>query len=499
VVLALVPASSGTGGVSVPTILGFAEDAPKYGDYALFDNMNELGFAKNRWTIFWDETKPTTIGDEAFIDAALPRAKQTNVTIVFSITPLRPAAIGANDARQAQFCALAKKVAQKYFPQGVVDYIIGNEPNKHRFWQPQYAGGQYVAARDYEHTLARCYDELKSVDEHVNVIGLALGADGSDNPNATVNPSRSPVRFINEFAGAYKESGRVQPVLDELALHPYPDVQDTDPPEKGYRWPNVGVPNLDRVKQAVWDGFRDTQQPVFLDEPGGFATDAPGAARPFVRAAPPPTLKLTIDEIGWQTKVAAAKQALYHGRETVAPVEPSAQADYYARMLRFYLCDSLVREVLIFHLIDETDLDRFQSGLLWADHSKKDAYDVVARAAAETQRLCSGQPIRWRHTERVIGAKATWTAAGGNAFSLTAGEDVTYSAGIFPATGLFAASPNPKPIKAATGTVKAYFNRGVAFPPAPKLKHGRYVYRVTLAAAMNGARTTTLTSPAFTR
>ena len=50
--------------------------------------------------------------------------------------------------------------------------------------------------------------------------------------------------------------------MDELAYHPYPD-RDRDPLMKGYRWPNAGVPNLGRIKQAFWDAFGGTAQPLF--------------------------------------------------------------------------------------------------------------------------------------------------------------------------------------------------------------------------------------------
>ena len=46
---------------------------------------------------------------------------------------------------------------------------------------------------------------------------------------------------------------------------------------EGYPWPNAGVTNLDRIKQAVWDAFRGTAQTTF--EQG---------------------LRIRLDEVGWQ-------------------------------------------------------------------------------------------------------------------------------------------------------------------------------------------------------
>ena len=52
--------------------------------------------------------------------------------------------------------------------------------------------------------------------------------------------------------------------MDELAFHPHPN-SNTDSFLVGYRWPNAGTSNLGRIKQAVWDAFRGTAQPVFAE------------------------------------------------------------------------------------------------------------------------------------------------------------------------------------------------------------------------------------------
>lgn len=498
----LVPAASAPSGTTVPTITGFTDDAPKYGDYKLFDDMKELGVQENRWLIPWDETKPTTIVDEGFIDQALPEAQKRHIDIVFSIAPLRAAAVGGDSARQAAFCNYAKLVAQKYYPR-VTEYIVGNEPNRQRFWQPQWNGTTYVAAADYEHTLAQCYDALKSVSKDLTVIGMALAANGNDNPQAASNLSRSPVRFVHDFAQAYADSGRTTPVMDLFAYHPYPAVQDTDLPEKGYKnWPNAGVPNLDRLKQALWDGFHTTNQPIFPDEPGGLLTDtasppkplphpfAEQSARPKPPIAPtvaPQTLKFKIDEIGWQTTIIESKKNLYTGTENVAPIDPAMQADDYWKMLRYYFCDSLVKEVLIFHIIDETDLGHFQSGVEWADHDRKPSFDVTRKAIADTLRICRQEPVLWRHTDAVLNASVDWTPLPAASFSIMATEDYAYTANVMDAR-------TKAVIKTIAGAPhgKAYFK--VPVDLRANLKKGvKYIYTVTLSADMNPERTTTFT------
>lgn len=504
----LLGGGSARAGTSVPTILGFTDDAPKFGDYGLLDDMNDIGVTENRWSVHWDEGQPTAITDQGFIDKALPEAAKRNIRIVFSLEPLHPAAIGNNEARQDQFCAFVKSVAQRYYPR-VTEYIVGNESNRQRFWQPQYdSAGNYAAATDYEHTLAKCYDALKSVNPGINVIGLALGANGNNDPNAASNLSRSPVLYIKQFAEAYKASGRQTPIMDILAHHPYPAVQDTDPPEKGYQWPNVGVPNLDRIKQAIWDGFNGTAQPIFPDEPGGLLTDAPGKPLPHPFAARtafeargehaisnPLTLKFKIDEIGWQTAIIDSKKSLYHGTENVAAIDEPTQASFYAaRMWRYYLCDDLINEALIFHIIDESDLGGFQSGVEWIDHSHKAAYAALKKLIQDTLAKCNDTPVKWKHTTQVLNPSASFKPTSAFAFNATAGEDYTYVAGIYKAGKT---SDKDVPVQTAVGNSKAYFTYN--FKQTVKLKPGTYVYKITMKAAMNPNRVSVLRSAPFKR
>ena len=113
--------------------------------------------------------------------------------------------------------------------------------------------------------------------------------------------------------------------MDQLAIHPYPNL-NTDPPGKGYAWPNAGVPNLGRIKQAVWDAFHGTSQPAFA-EPGRPAEGA---------------LTLVIDELAWQVQIPPALRDQYFGRENVPLVSESVHARYYAAALSMLRCDPAV-------------------------------------------------------------------------------------------------------------------------------------------------------------
>ena len=218
-------------------------------------------------TVQWDAGSPTVIPFQSNLQTAVDCAQLNNIRPIFAIYPAKPSAIGSNDAEQAQFATFVSLVGQA-FPD-VQDFIVGNEPNVNRFWQPQYANGQDAAATDYEHTLAQSYDALKAVRPDSIVWGPAISSRGNDNANAASNPSHSPVWFIKYMGDAYKASGRTTPIFDEFDMHPYPPIQDTDPFSKPFQWPQAGAANLDRIKQALWDAFNGTGQPTVTEQAGG--------------------------------------------------------------------------------------------------------------------------------------------------------------------------------------------------------------------------------------
>ena len=208
--------------------------------------------------------------------------------------------------------------------------------------------------------------------------------------------------------------------MDELSFHPYPK-SDQDALMKGYRWPNAGVSNLGRIKQAFWDAFRGTRQPLFAE--GGRAGG----------------LKFRLDEVGWQVRVHPSAQYAYQGAETIQPTDEASQARIYGQLIRFLGCDPSVSSLLFFGLSDEPELDRWQAGLIRADGTLRPAYGAVKSTFAQTQGRCAGKKHSWRHTETVLGAKAKFPSMGRFkpaknrywAFNATAEENARFQAGIF--------------------------------------------------------------------
>jgi hypothetical protein len=488
----LCAAAALTGAARASITFGVSEDRARALDpAAFFATMGNVGLTQNRASLNWDPAAPDVIPGHDEIAAWLPLAQASGVRVVFSLSSKGNRDLSVSTAAP-QFAAWVANVAQA-FPQ-VKNFVIGNEPNQPYFWQPQFDGaGHPVAAAAYESLLAASYDALKAVDPTINVIGVGLSPRGNDNPNARNNISRSPVRFLHDLGVAYRASGRTKPLMDEFAYHPYP-AKNTDAPDVGYPWPNAGLPNLDRLKQALWDAFNGTAQPT-----------APETGRQTFG----PPLRLELDELGWQAAVEPSLANLYFGAENMPTVDEAGQAQYYADSIRLAECDPAVMSLNFFLLVDEPDLTKWQSGLERIDGSHRPSYDMVKQQIAQTHGTCEGAPAHWKHSAQVSLPFVNW----GNlkkvrsprttrwSFVAGAGEEATFKAGIFPVAtsrkkiAQSLSTGRPKPLLAASGLIKAK-NRVVVFP-ARKLKRGRYVYAIRFQAAMGLARTTQIVSRPF--
>jgi hypothetical protein len=410
--------------------------------------------------------------------------------IVLDVYPTEAAAFALDgEARAALFAAYLQTLARRY-PQ-VTDYIVGNEPNEGFFWQPQFGpAGEQLSGASFARLLAAAYDALKAVNPGLRVIAAGPSNEGND------RTSTSPVRFIRAVGDAYRASGRAAPIMDALGFHVYPRV-NTDPPAQPYGWPNAGAADLARLKQAVWDAFAGTGQPTF---PEGPAVAGNGA------------LALVVDEFGWQAAIEPSLASRYAGAENVPPVSEADQARHYADLVRMLSCDPAVTDAMVFHLVDEADLSRFQTGLLRIDGSERPSYGAMREAIAAAGSCAV--PVVWTHATGVVGATAIFGERNHPArraifgISVTAGEDAEARAGIFRVDGprarpaaaklersLSAAGRSPAAIRSAEKTVRAGYKPRLEF--RGRLKPGHYVFGVRLTAAMNPARSQTFVSRVF--
>jgi hypothetical protein len=367
---------------AVPPInWGVADDASKYADDGGSWFYGELGGAsltQNRWTLAFDPSNPTAIDELPFIERAAPKAQAAGVRILLSLYSLKGSVHDPN-----AFCAWAQLVAQTVSQWGIHDYIVWNEPNTRLYWSPQKdASGRDVAGPQYEALLAKCYDVLHAADPAANVIAMGLS------PRASTNTSNEPLVFLRDVGKAYRASGRTTPIMDELSVHPYPNPsRPTDGPDIGYPNPDrFGVPNLGRVKQAVYDAFNGTGQPTTLNG-----------------------LTFVVDEIGWQTDTSRKTQ--YVNAENVQVISEQKQADYLKTLVtKYFACDPTVVGVQLFLLVDEKYRNGrdesvkyrggvWQSGLLTACgegvSQPKLAYAQLGPLFAAGRAACAGPMIFW--------------------------------------------------------------------------------------------------------
>jgi hypothetical protein len=466
---------------------GVTEDMVKAKPAELHAQLADLGMSDNAISVLWNPDVPSALPpDAAQIDGVLRVAAQHRIRISFAIYQHRPVGLSSASSPilMAQFGTWLQTMARR-FP-SVDEYIAPNEPNQPRFWRPQFDNScQNIAGIAYARVMATMYDALKSVNPRIEVAGAALSPRGNDSCLAPSNVSTSPARFLKYLGDEYRRMKRDRPLMDSFSFHPYPRI-NTDDPLTGYRWPNIGVADFDRLKQALHDAFEGTAQPTV--EEG---------------------LKLRLHETGHET--ASAGLAGYNGREEVPPVDEATQARDYAKLIRVFSCDPAVDSINFFHLVDESDRGGLQSGLVRADGSPKPSYDAVKAAIAENRtRGCTGTPVRWRPATDVVGATVSFGSVGRGtpAVRVVAREQADYAAGIFRAPGRLtragrgaiarslASAARPGDALASTrGTLPAYYTRLVRTPA--RLAPGSYVYALRLTAWANPGRTTVFVGEPF--
>ena len=245
----------------------------------------------------------------------------------------------------------------------VKDFIVGNEPNLNRFWMPQFdKRGRDVAAPAYEALLAQTYDALKAVSPDINVIGGAVSPRGADRPGAS-RQTHSPVTFLRDLGTAYRKSRRAKPIMDMLAIHPYGESSRTPPTALHPKSTSISIADYPKLVTLLKQAFAGTAQR--------------GASLPILYG-----------EYGVQTEIPTDKLGAYTnlGVPTAADaVSEQTQARYYTRAIQLAYCQKTVAGLLFFHVSDEHDLDRWQSGLFYADDTPKSSLTSVKAAADAAQ------------------------------------------------------------------------------------------------------------------
>jgi hypothetical protein len=151
--------------------------------------------------------------------------------------------------------------------------------------------------------------------------------------------------------------------MDAFGFHPYGDNSSQPPSFAHPNTTTIGLADYGKLAALLATAFDGTAQP--------------GAALPVL-----------YDEYGVEAIVPATKASLYTGAEpaTTRPVDEATQGAYYRQALAIAFCQPNVEGVLFFHAFDEGALDRWQSGVYYADGTPKASLAAVRTAADQVRR-----------------------------------------------------------------------------------------------------------------
>src|SRR4029079_13375860 len=338
--------------------VGVVDDAARSGPPAPFlADLTRSGSDALAVSSIWDPGEPAPDPREtATLRRLASAADAAGVRLFVIVYHPGSATTPLTTEARSQFAAYAAAVVTR--APTVHDLIVGNEPNLNRFWLPQFGpGGENVSAAAYLRLLAATYDAVKAAADDVRVWGGAPAPRGADRPGAG-RETTSPTTFIRALGAAYRRSGRDRPVMDGFVHHPYPESSAVpiDLPHPRVR--SIGVADYDKLFRLLGDAFDGTAQR--------------GSALPILYG-----------EIGVETTIPAAKQALYTDREIARPISERAQSAAYRRVLELASCQPNLAGVLFFHLLGEPSLVGWQSGVRYVDGSPKTSLAAVHAAAGD--------------------------------------------------------------------------------------------------------------------
>ena len=343
--------------------IGAAEDEGRTADPAVarakMDLAKAAGFNAIRITAIWAPGQTKVDANQlAALQAAASAAAFDHLQVTITVMPFGSKTTPLTATARNQFASFAADLVKRV--PLIHAFIVGNEPNINRYWLPQFGpNGEDVAASTYELLLARTYDAIKAADKTAFVIGGSVSPHGGDDPNST-RKTHSPTTFITDMGAAYRASGRTKPIMDGFAFHPYGDNSSVGPTVAHPNSTSIGVADYGKLVGLLGAAFDGTAQL--------------GSKLPII-----------YDEYGVESQIPPGKLRFYHGVEptTTKPVPVQTQETYYDEALTMAACQPTVQAMFLFHVTDETDLNRWQSGVYYADDTPKPTRAVVKQTIAQ--------------------------------------------------------------------------------------------------------------------
>jgi hypothetical protein len=345
--------------------VGALEDAVKLPTSDLVDNRiglaEQAGLNMINVTTLWTPGTQPDPGEVRILRNVDASTKRRGMRLLVTVMAPRPRYAPLTDVQQEEFAAYMAAVAREL--PGVRNFAVWNEPNLNGFWLYQYDDqGNNVAAPAYTSLLARSYDALKAVLPEIVVYGGSLAPRGADNPEAERH-TQSPTAFLREMGRAYRASGRSKPIMDVFAIHPYLGRSSLPPSTEHPGGTSIGIADYEKLVGLLGEAFDGTAQP--------------GSKLP-----------VAYTEFGVQTRIPEGAQAQYTNLDSPLgedAVDEATQAEYYREALELTACQPTVIALLFFHLIDEPDLNRWQSGPYYVDLRPKSSVPEIKEAAQKAR------------------------------------------------------------------------------------------------------------------
>ena len=351
-------------------ITGVTDDGFRWRTQEAATLVRLLGLSAFRVSLAWEPGQvDLTAADARQFDAMLPATLGLRMVVtVYGRAQSAPIdAVG-----RTAYCTYVRNLLERY--PTIDDVVIWNEANLGFFWQPQFdPNGASAAPAAYGRLLAQCWDVLHGLRPSVNLV-TSTSPSGNDNPNAVSNVSHAPGSFLRKLGAAYRASGRSKPIFDTVGHNPYGMSSAEDPLRRHLTPTHISQGDVDRLVQALSDGFVGTGQPT------------PAACGAAVSCP-----RIWYLEAGYQTPPDAAHRSHYAGRENDAETVPDmaagigqmTQAAQLERGVELAHCQPYVGGFFNFLLWDEPDLARWQSGVLWVDGSRKASFDALQRTVSK--------------------------------------------------------------------------------------------------------------------
>jgi hypothetical protein len=348
-----------------PILVGALEDSVKLPDATQGDQKvalaSQAGFNALNVTTLWAPglTEPDP-GELAILRNVATACARRRIRLLVTAQAGRPRDAPTTEEQQQQYATFMTALAIDL--PTVRDFAVWNEPNLNGFWLYQFEGDRDIAAPAYTALLARTYDALKEVSPRIRVYGGNLSPRGDDNPTAP-RLTHSPKTFIRDMGAAYRESGRTKPIMDVFAIHPYLPRSSIPPTRRHPVGTSIGIADYEKLVGLLGEAFDGTAQrgsklPIAYTEFGVQSTIPEAALAPYTNLQSP----LGKDAVDEQT-----------------------QADYYRQAFELASCQPTVIAVYIFHLTDEADLNRWQSGPYYADGKPKAGLGAIREAALKAR------------------------------------------------------------------------------------------------------------------